>query len=70
MPTKPGPVGAKANGDGAKTAKAAWNPEDSITLLLIIMQENNPDLSVTGWKAIKERAQAVFENNYGMEGAK
>ena len=70
MPAQPSSGAAMASGDDSKPANRGWNPEDSITLLLIIMQENNQQLSVAGWKSIKDRAQKVFDGKYGEQGAK
>ncbi|KAL7620791.1 hypothetical protein AAE478_009789 [Parahypoxylon ruwenzoriense] len=46
-----------------KLAKS-WAIEENVKLLLLVMQEENHDLSVRGWKAIGEKAQGVFDCKY------
>ncbi|KAK6948944.1 hypothetical protein Daesc_009016 [Daldinia eschscholtzii] len=65
MSAKPTTTPSKANGDSIK-----WTPEENTNLLLLIMQEENKQLAVKGWKAIGERAQDVFGGKYGFAAIK
>ncbi|KAI1803592.1 hypothetical protein F4811DRAFT_524078 [Daldinia bambusicola] len=65
MSAKTSPAAPKANADTAK-----WTPEENANLLLLIMQEDNKQLSVKGWKTISERAQNVFNGKYGFAAVK
>ncbi|KAI0105966.1 hypothetical protein F4814DRAFT_452345 [Daldinia grandis] len=61
-----------------KTTKSAattsgdlkWNSEENTNLLLLIMQEENKELAVKGWKAISEKAKEVFGNKYTLPALK
>ncbi|KAI8956973.1 hypothetical protein F5Y11DRAFT_364476 [Daldinia sp. FL1419] len=59
MSAKAGTTAPKADADDTK-----WTPGDSANLLLLIMQEDNKDLAVKGWKIIGEKAKTVFNSKY------
>ncbi|KAI2469542.1 hypothetical protein F4781DRAFT_393828 [Annulohypoxylon bovei var. microspora] len=65
MSAKTTPDASKANGDGDKSSKT-WSSEEVAQLLLLIMQEENFELSVKGWNAIGEKAQHLFARKYSM----
>ncbi|KAI1464308.1 uncharacterized protein F4812DRAFT_467956 [Daldinia caldariorum] len=65
MSAKTSTAAPKANVDSAK-----WTPEENANLLLLIMQEDNKQLGVKGWKTIGERAQNVFGDKYGLAAVK
>ncbi|KAI0839233.1 hypothetical protein F5Y06DRAFT_303382 [Hypoxylon sp. FL0890] len=66
MPPKASP---KAAADAAKPAKG-WSAEESASLLLIIMQEDNPQLAVKGWRSIGEKAKVVFGDKFSAASMK
>ncbi|OTB01305.1 hypothetical protein M426DRAFT_25755 [Hypoxylon sp. CI-4A] len=61
--TAPGPP--KGNGDATK-----WSAEENLKLIFLIMQSENENLSVKGWKDIGDKAKSLFATKYTMRGAK
>ncbi|KAI1094038.1 hypothetical protein F5B19DRAFT_500222 [Rostrohypoxylon terebratum] len=57
---------SKANGEGAAKPSKNWSNEETLKGLLLIWQHENPELSVSGWKEIGEKAQAVFNGKFTM----
>ncbi|RYO97826.1 hypothetical protein DL765_011037 [Monosporascus sp. GIB2] len=60
---------AKADATG-KADDGKWSPEETIKLLFLVMQHENPELAVQGWKDIGEKVQQVFDGKYSAEAAK
>ncbi|KAI1209594.1 uncharacterized protein F4807DRAFT_83942 [Annulohypoxylon truncatum] len=69
MSNKTAPDAAKASGNGSQPSKA-WSSEEAVKMLLLIMHHENPDLGVSGWKAIGEKAQVLFDGKYSMVAVK
>ncbi|KAI1454698.1 hypothetical protein F4805DRAFT_460513 [Annulohypoxylon moriforme] len=69
MSTKTASDAPKANGEGSQPNKT-WTSEEGIKVLLLIMQHENPDLAVSGWKSIGEKAQKLFNKKYSMAAVK
>ncbi|KAI1138116.1 hypothetical protein F5Y05DRAFT_418972 [Hypoxylon sp. FL0543] len=52
-----------------KGTTTGWSEEETTKLLLIIMQEGNPELTVKGWKSIGEKITSVFGDKYSLKSA-
>ncbi|RYO83164.1 hypothetical protein DL766_001497 [Monosporascus sp. MC13-8B] len=59
----------KADATG-KVDDGKWSPEETIKLLFLVMQHENSELAVQGWKDIGEKVQKVFDGKYSAEAAK
>lgn len=53
---------ARAKAEGEKDGK--WPTEDTAKLLLIMLQQDNPELLATGWQKIFEKVHGVFGDKY------
>ncbi|RYO82685.1 hypothetical protein DL764_009572 [Monosporascus ibericus] len=60
---------AKADATG-RVDDGKWSPEETIKLLFLVMQHENPELAVQGWKDIGEKVQNVFDGKYSTEAAR
>ncbi|RYP55681.1 hypothetical protein DL771_012422 [Monosporascus sp. 5C6A] len=61
----------KAKADAAgKADEGKWSPEETTKLVFLVMQHENPELAVQGWKDIGEKVQKVFDGKYSAEAAK
>ncbi|KAI1655344.1 hypothetical protein F4813DRAFT_398471 [Daldinia decipiens] len=65
MSNKTAKSATAGNGDSTK-----WSSDESANLLLLIMQEENKELAVKGWKAIGEKAKEVFDGKYTVPALK
>ncbi|KAI1415012.1 hypothetical protein F5Y13DRAFT_187701 [Hypoxylon sp. FL1857] len=63
-PVETSVAASKAAGTGAKSTRG-WSGEESMKLLFLIMQGENRDLGVKGWKELADKAQALFGGKYG-----
>ncbi|KAI0881596.1 uncharacterized protein GGS22DRAFT_192232 [Annulohypoxylon maeteangense] len=68
MSTKATPTAPKPSEGGQSTK--AWTSDDSLKVMLLIMQHENPNLGVSGWKAIGDKAQVLFGGKYTMVAVK
>ncbi|RYP32292.1 hypothetical protein DL767_005267 [Monosporascus sp. MG133] len=71
----PAPVAKGAKGKAkadvtGKTDDGKWSLEETIKLLFLVMQHENPELAVQGWKDIGEKVQKVFDGKYSTEAAR
>ncbi|RYP54004.1 hypothetical protein DL768_001154 [Monosporascus sp. mg162] len=60
---------AKADATG-KADDGKWSPEETTKLLFLVMQHENAELAVQGWKDIGEKVQKVFDGKYSTEAAR
>lgn len=65
MSNKTAKSATAGNGDSTK-----WSSDENASLLLLIMQEENKELAVKGWKAIAEKAKEVFGGKYTLPAVK
>ncbi|KAI0853547.1 hypothetical protein F5Y00DRAFT_257568 [Daldinia vernicosa] len=65
MSTKATKSATTPNGDSTK-----WSSDENARLLLLVMQEENKDLAVKGWKTIAEKAKEVFDGKYTLPAIK
>ena len=63
MSAKNVPDAPAASGDAGK-GNRAWSQDESIKILLLIWQHENPDLTVNGWKVIGEKAELAFNKKF------
>lgn len=57
---------SKANGEGGAKSNKTWTNDETLKAMMLIWQHENPDLSVSGWKEIGEKAQEAFNGRFTM----
>lgn len=60
----------KDSSNKGKAEDTKWGAQDTAKLLFIIMQHENPELAVQGWKGIGEKLQQAFGGKYTEDAAK